>query len=132
MKGIFRRLGSPAANKGKEPQQQSSEGGSVTEQLARAESLLQEIRSERGANFPLLNNATRLGMHLCYPLPADLYWLSFCMHTYLCCFAAMQVVRASLQLIPLTVCCPRSATGWRRSCEATRGSCKSESSNVRS
>lgn len=65
MKGIFRRLGSPAFSKGREVQQQSPEAGSVTEQLARAESLLQEIRGERSANFPLLNNATRLGVHLC-------------------------------------------------------------------
>ena len=65
MKGIFRRLGSPASSKGKEAQQQSPEAGSVTEQLARAESLMVEIRTERSANFPLLNNATRLGVHLC-------------------------------------------------------------------
>jgi len=63
MKGFFRRLGSPSGGKAREVQQSASPED-TSQQLALAESLLEQIRGETGANFPLLNNATRLGMQL--------------------------------------------------------------------
>jgi hypothetical protein len=60
MKGLFRRLGSPGAGKGSSPQPPPA-AEDVSEQLARAAALLRQMRAETGTNFPLLNNATRLG-----------------------------------------------------------------------
>ncbi len=41
-----------------------ADGSAVGEVLSRAEAKLQQLRTSGGQDFPLLNEATRLGMHL--------------------------------------------------------------------